>query len=254
MTKLHEILAAEATVTKSWSTLQAETLAKLGKPQFFEGESVTLKMLEENEPNKAIEAAAKVSKALPTNVFDTFKYALAFYGKAEDVQVQKNATNAIAKANVMFRGQVIFTGLPIDQLLGLETRLKQVRELFLAMPTLDAGRNWTFDANQGCWVGEEEVTTKTEKIMVPVILAAATDKHPAQVKESTKDNTIGRFVRIKRSGAATAVQKADAITLVDELLSEMKMARQRANDIVVVDVKIGDKLVEVLLGPLKNPT
>lgn len=252
MAKLHELLAAEKPVTASWNTLHTETLSKLAKPQMFEGEVVALKMLEESEGNKAIEDAAKVHKAMPTNVFATFEYALDIFAKAEDLQFQKNATNAKAKATVMFRGKELLTGMPVDQLLGLEARLMKIRELYLAIPTLDASKSWTFNPNEGCWVGQEEHTTKTEKKLYGVILAPATEKHPAQVKEATEDRTVGKFTRVKRSGAATAVQKAEAIKVVDELLAECKMARQRANDETVVADKIGAKIVEVLLAPLKN--
>jgi hypothetical protein len=97
-----------------------------------------------------------------------------------------------------------------------------------------------------------EFGTKTEKIMVPVILAEATDKHPAQVKESTRDNIVGKFTTVKRSGAATAIQKAEAIKLVDELLVEIKKARMRANDTTTTAEKLGSDLVKVLLAPFKE--
>lgn len=251
MTKLHELLAAEKTVAQSWNTLRAETLVKLGKTQFFEGETVTLQMLEENEANKAIEAAARVDKQLPTNVTATFDYALDLYAKAEDLQFQKNKTNAKATADFTFKGKT-FTGIPIDELLGLETRLAHIRELIMAMPTLDAGKKWTYDRNQGCWISAEEYTTKTEKKLYGVILAAATEKHPAQVKEATEDKTVGKFTRVKKSGAVTAVQKANAILVIDQLTTEIKMARQRANNIEVVKENIGADLVALIMAPLKE--
>jgi hypothetical protein len=101
------------------------------------------------------------------------------------------------------------------------------------------------------WKTESEHTTKTEKIMVPVVLAPATDKHPAQVKESTKDSVVGTFSTVKRSGAVTAVAKSEAIKNVDELLVAIKKARMRANETTVVNDKFASALVEVLLNPLK---
>lgn len=252
MTKLHEVLAAEKTVSAAWSTLYEETLKKLGNNHFFEGHTKSLKMLEDSPGNEAIEAQAAEHKALPTNVHDTLEYTLGILARHEDLQLQKNLTNTMAKADVEFRGQTIFTGLPVDQLLGLEARLTKVSTLFVTMPTLDASKNWTYDSQLGCWVAPPEHTVKTEKIMVPVVMSPATDKHPAQVKESTKDNTVGKFTSIKRSGAVTAVQKAEAIKLIDELMVEVKKARMRANETVVVDAKLGKDLLALLMAPLKN--
>lgn len=254
MTKLHEILAAEKSVNASWATLKTDTLTKFAKPEhFFSGHTKRLAMLEDNPANKAIEAAAKEDKALPTNVYDTLDYALGIFANAENLQYQKNATNAAARASVEFRGTTILADLPVDQLLGLEARLEALRTVILAAPTLDAGREWTFDTTQGCFVAEPESTTKTEKIMVPVVLAQATDKHPAQVKESTKDNVIGSFSLIRRSGAATAVQKSEAIKVIDELAVEVKKARMRANSTDLVgEVKVGDIIKALLLTPFKN--
>lgn len=252
MTKLHEVLAAEKTVSAAWNTLYEETLKKLGNNHFFEGYSKSLKMLEDSPANEALEAAARDDKALPTNVHDTLEYTLGILANHEDLQLQKNYTNTKAMADVEFRGRTVFAGLPVDQLLGLEARLAKVRTLFVAMPTLDASKNWSYNEALGCWVAPPEHAVKTEKIMVPVVMSPATDKHPAQVKESTKDNTVGTFTLVKRSGAVTAVQKSEAIKLIDELMVEVKKARMRANETTVVDVKLGQDLLALLMSPLKS--
>lgn len=253
MAQLHELLAAEKTTVAAWNTLQTETLKKFGNEHFFNGGTKVLQMIEDSEANKAIEAQAREHKEVPTNVFDTLEYALDIWARMENLQVQKNLTNASARASVEFRGQTLLADMPVDQLLGLESRLQKIRELYAAMPTIDAARKWSRDAkeNKNVWVSDPEYGTKTEKIMVPVVLAPATDKHPAQVKESTKDNVVGKFTLIKRSGAVTAVQKSEAIKLVDELLIEIKKARMRANETEVVNRDIGKVLTTLLLNPLK---
>lgn len=252
MTKLHELLAASKTVSDSWNTTYADALTKLGKPITFEGESVTLKMLEESESNKAIEAAASTYRPLKTSVVATLDYALGFFAKYEDHLLAKHETNAKAKADLQLDGVVIATGLTSNYLIELGKRLGKLRELALAAPTLDAGKPWTYDSGQGQWAAAPEITTKTEKIMVPVILSPATDKHPAQVKESTKDNTIGKFTRVKRCTALTALQKAGLITLIDKLILEAEMARQRANDTVVVTGQVGGNLVRIIQEQLEK--
>ena len=44
-----------------------------------------------------------------------------------------------------------------------------------------------------------------------------------------KDVVVGTFTNIKLSGAATTLQKAQAIELVDDLIAATKQARMRAN-------------------------
>lgn len=251
MTKLHELLAAEKTVSAAWNTLYEETLKKFGNEHFFAGHTKSLKMIEDSPANEALEAQAHDHKEVATNVHDTLEYALEIYGRAEDLQFQKNLTNAVTGADVNFRGSMLFHNLPVDQLLGLEARLAKIRLLYLAVPTLDASKSWKLDEMTGTWVSQPEYGTKTEKIMVPVVLSPATDKHPAQVKESTRDNVVGKFTNVKRSGAATAIQKAEAIKLIDELLVEVKQARMRANDTLVKTNKLGGDLVATLLAPFK---
>ena len=88
MTKLHEVLAAEKTVSSAWNTLYEETLKKLGNSHFFEGHTKSLKMLEESAGNEAIEAQAAEHKALPTNVRDTLEYTFGILASHEDLQLR----------------------------------------------------------------------------------------------------------------------------------------------------------------------
>lgn len=250
MSKLHELLAVEQTRSKAAELLLAETQAKFGKPHFFTGELKTLKMLNESPENTAIEAAAREEKPLPTTVVETLEYALESWSKAEDVRFQINATNQSAKAELLFRGEVVATDVPVDELMGLEARLTGMRNVFAAMPTLDASKKWVnLDSGKaGAWETQNvEQTSKTEKKFEPLILAAATDKHPAQVKEAYRDAVVGTFSRITQSGAATSKQKADVLSTVDELIAETRQARMRANSTEAVKDKIGGKIVSLLL-------
>lgn len=259
MTKLHELLAAEKTPTGAWNAVREDTLKKFKNPtHFFEGHTKSLKMIAESAENEAIQAQAREEKPVTTTVLATLEYALDLFANAENLQAVKNATNRIAIAHVEFRGQRILAGLPVDELLGLEARLARLREVWEAAPTLDATKHWVRATAQGVGVWETqypEETTKTEKRMTPVVLAPATDKHPAQVKEATVDAVVGKITRIGRSGAVTALQKANAIKTVDELVVAIKQARMRANetDVETVD-NVGQVLSAILLRDFREET
>ena len=253
MSKLHEVLAAEKTRVAAWNKLHAETLHKLKTPsEFFVGHSKSLSMIEDTPSNKALEAQASEEKKVTTTVRDTLKYAFDVFASSEDLQFQKNATNRTASADVMWRGSHFLINLPVDQLLGLEARLVKIRELYEVMPTLAGSKQWEHNAAdpERVWTATHpEINTKTEKRMVPVVMAKADAVHPAQVQAVNKDEVVGTVTTIMRSGACTTNQKAAALALIDELLVEVKQARMRCNETEVVQGQIGSVIAKLLMSP-----
>lgn len=254
MTKLHELLAAEKTPTGAWNQLFDDTLKKFKNPaHFYEGHSKSLAMIEESPGNKSIEEQAREEKPVTTNVYDTLDYALGVFAKAENLQFQKNATNRIATGTVMWKGKPLLENMPIDELLGLESRLTKIRQLFSEIPTLDATKHWAKADGLGRHIWETkfpEETTKTEKQVIPIVMSEATKEHPAQVNAVQKDVVVGKFTTTKRCGSATAEQKAEAIKQIDELIIQIKQARMRANETEVEKVEIAQTLVDLILEPL----
>jgi hypothetical protein len=253
MSKLHELLAAEKTPTGAWNQLFEDTLNKFKNPtHFFDGHSKSLAMIEDNPGNKAIEDQAREEKPVTTTVYDTLEYALDIFGKAEDMQYQKNSTNRKAVGTVEWNGKPLLIDMPVDELLGLEARLTKLRQLYMEVPTLDATKHWVLAENIGkhVWATKfAEETTKTEKQVIPIVLKDATKEHPAQVQAIQKDVVVGKFTTTKRSGSATALQKAEAIKIVDELLIEVKQARMRANETEIDKGSIASVLLPILLAP-----
>lgn len=253
MGKQHELLAVEKIKSDQANRLMQETINKFGKYEYFQGHIKTLKMLEDSPQNQSLENAAAENKNMPTTVQETLEYFMPVWATAEDVIFQKNKTNQVANADLMFRGQIIAEKVPVDELLGLESRLEKIRALMAAMPTVVASVKWEKDVNSGragAWVATDaEKTTKTEKTMVPVVLAEATDKHPAQVRESSVDKVVGMFTKINYSGAATSAQKAEVLSRIDDLIAEVKQARMRANSVETVTDRIGSVITNLIMQP-----
>lgn len=95
----------------------------------------------------------------------------------------------------MLDGNVVAADVPVDFLLDLEKAIPRWRAMFAAMPTLDPSRKWEKD-RPGVWKSDSPKTSQTEKVMYPVELSPATEKHPAQVKEASK----GAYAREQRRG------------------------------------------------------
>jgi hypothetical protein len=68
-----------------------------------------------------------------------------------------------------------------------EKQLVDVKTFISSLPVLDNSESWIYDPQQECFATEAKFTTKTKRIVKPVILYEATKEHPAQVKESSED-------------------------------------------------------------------
>lgn len=246
---LHELLATEKNYTSQVNKLHLETLQKFDKDHFFKGFIKTLKMLKDAPNNEQLELAGSENKELVTTVKQTLDYLLSFWVKSEDLQATKNVTNQSAIANVEVNGQVLLINLPVDELMGLEARLLELRKVFEKMPTLDAAKTWIPSSiSDGAWEAPMlDVTVKTEKVVTPVVLYEATKEHPAQVKEVSKDEVVGTFTTKHFSGAATSLQKAQCLERLDLLLVEIKTARMRANTVQLQQTYVGRTIVDFIL-------
>jgi hypothetical protein len=254
MPQLHELLAVEKTANAQMATLASEAPKKFKNNEFFVGSIKTLKMLESSPANTALELAARVDIPVRSTVPEHLDYIFSNFANFEDIKSSIHRTNQNAKADVMWRGEVFLPQVPVCELIQLEERIR--RNWIPAMeaaPTIDAARNWIMDTDSGKFLRKSSVpddTTKTEKIMYPVVMAQATDKHPAQIKEATKDVVVGTFSTTHRTGCITAQQKADLLNTATEFLMEVKKAKTRANMTEIVDVKIGTKIKNLLIGDL----
>lgn len=251
---LHELLATEKNFTAQVNKLILETLSKFDKEHLFKGFVKTLKLLKDAPGNEQIESAGSERKELVTTVPETLQYLLNFWADSEDVQATKNVTNQKAVADVVIEGKLVLNQLPVDELMGLEARLQELRKVFDKMPTLDASKVWLKSMQgEGIWEGSiVDVTTKTEKIITPVVLYEATKEHPAQIKEMSKDEVVGTFSIKSFSGAATSLQKAQVLERLDRLLVVVKQARMRANTVEIVPGRIGHSIVGYLMEPFQS--
>lgn len=249
--KLHEILAIEKSAMGQMNVLLQDTLGKFGKQHFFQGMIKNLKLLKDSPDNSAIEAAGSESKEVITTVKETLNYLARFWTQSEDIQFQKNVANQIAVGTISLEGFEA-KDIPIDELMGLEARLTKLREVFHAIPTLDATKVWqSSSVREGVYMSSTpDITTKTEKIISPLILHESTKEHPAQVREVSKDEVIGTFTTHHFSGAITSLKKAEMLERIDVLLAEIKKARMRANSCEVKESKIGQSIMDYLLKDL----
>lgn len=80
--------------------------------------------------DKAIEAAQRRVKELPTNVPDTLTYIFPFLEKTLDLKLSKHLTNQVAKSDIVLDGNVVAADVPVDFLLDLEKAIPRWRAMF----------------------------------------------------------------------------------------------------------------------------
>lgn len=245
MPKLHELLAVEGDLDGTYKKVLEEaknTFAK--KPAHFFGRHKKLEMFDENAPEAPDEFQEMV-----TTVHDKLGYVASHVVRYLDAVLQKEKTNQMATGDIVVDGTVIAKDLPATFLLGLETRLKAVRAMYEAAPTLPPGMKWEKDSNRGEHVfvmANPEEKFKTAKTFKHKVLYEATDKHPAQIEKWEEVENVGKYITETWSGMISTAGKSSLLGRIDKLIRAVKKARQRANTEEVVEISIGKELIDFI--------
>jgi hypothetical protein len=238
---LHELLAVESDLDGAHKKILEETIVTFTKKsERFIGQLRELIMFEED----GIEYPEEY-KALDTTVKAKLDYMQKTEIRYFNAMLQKEATNQTAVADLIVDNVVIAAGLPATFLLGMETRLKHLRGVYDKIPTLQPGIDWELDLSQGDNIYKTTKPAeklKTETVIEPVVLYEATKEHPANVKESSRVKTVGKYRTTSWSGMITPAEKSILLGKVDKLIRAFKQARQRANTSEVVKKSIGKEL------------
>jgi hypothetical protein len=240
-TKLNQILAIEkgvrATADQALTaahreTQKAEPLSGIARTYLPRAEDGVQLPPETKLPQvKATEAISSASRHL---------------ARLFDVTATKDATNCVARADVVVRGTVLLSSVPVTTLLFLEKQLVDLHTFIVKLPVLDPAEQWTYNGDVGAYASAPAQTIRSKKVMKNHVRAEATEKHPAQVDVYTEDVPEGTWTTVKYSGALPADRVAALLTRVNELTEAVKKAREEANSIEVVDVSIGDTFFEYL--------
>jgi len=245
MTKLHEILAVEGDVAGEYKKILSETGTTFSKKaELFFGFLRVLDMFEEGSPTPPAEF-----KEIDTTVQKKLDYQKKFIIRYFDLVLQKESTNQKATADIEVDGVVLAKDVPATFLLGLESKLKQLREVYNRIPTLPPGIKWLKDENkgEGVYITEKpEEQFKTEKVIIPQILYEATKEHPAQVEKITETKNVGKYSRTSWTGTISPAEKSALLGRLDKLSRAVKKARQRANTEPVVKRTIGKELFDYI--------
>lgn len=242
MTKLNQVIALEKGVkTKAYAEI-SKLHHEVNKTQLLSGISRTYKPRDdegEQFPPESTRVQLKVG-----DVLDQVAITLT---RLFDLTLTKDSANQQAKADIVLPGGVTLAkDVPVSYLLFLEKQLTDLGTFVAKLPLLDPSEKWEWDETTDSFATEPSQTVKTKKIPRNHVLAAATDKHPAQVQVFTEDSLVGYWTTVKYSGALPAVEVKGMLTRVTLLAEAVKVAREAANSVEVVDRKIAGAIFNYL--------
>lgn len=243
MTKLNQIIAlekgvkatAEQTVTNVYHTFQ--------RNEAFNGLVRTYEPLEEDGVQMPPE-----SKKVTVKAADLEKLVASAWTRLFDLTATKDTTNQQAKADIVVDGVTLAADVPVSTLIWLEKRLVELKAIASKIPVTDIAEDWNWDEANQVWRSDTVKTLRQKKVTEFPVVAPATDKHPAQIREVTKDVPEGYWSTTKLSGAVSPKRRTDVLARVATLTEAVKKARETANMTEATDVKIGDSLLSYVFG------
>jgi hypothetical protein len=222
--KLNQLIAVLQSVKANANKGKSEVYQLSQKSALFQGLSRTFQSREEDGFIYPPESQKLTLKA--NELIDKFVQLCSEY---LDLAATQDYANTQARASIVVEGQTILADVPVSHLLFLEKQLQDVKALIAALPILPIDKDWQNDPNRGCYVTSPKETVKTKKITDFVVAYDATEHHPAQIKEVTKDVVEGTWSLIEFSGALPQDRVNLMLRRVDLLQKAVVQAREEAN-------------------------
>lgn len=241
--KVNQIIAIEKGVKNKAHQAITDVYQKIQKPDLVMG--VSRKYTPKDDEG---EKFPPEKKHVQMTVGGALKVVQAQMIELFDITATKDYANCTAAAPLVVDGQTLLDRVPVTYLLFLEKKLVDIYTLVSKLPTLDPAEEWHFDTSSAVYASEPSQTNKTKKVFVPLVLAQATDKHPAQVKKDFEDQVVGSWDTIKFSGAIPATEQQKLLERVEKLQRAVKFAREEANSCQAPDVKVGEKVLGFIFG------
>lgn len=249
MGKLHQVLAVEDSLRqKSNSILQETKKTFSSKGDHFDGLQKIYIAFEEDGTKIAPEV-----KELVTTIRDKIDFTVQAVIESMDTKASISETNAsgITKAEVKV-GNAIIGSFSAITLLELEKALVDLRGVYGEIPTLDPTKKWEVNDKNvpHTYITEPYLSFRSEKTRKALIAAPATDKHPAQVSIYDDEKQVGKYETTYLSGKITPTQKSELLANIDSLISAVKDARARANNVNVLTPSVGKEIFAFIHGDI----
>ena len=243
----HMILAIEKDIKTSAAKVISECSAVFNKSERFIETSKRYTPLNDADNDRPDEEFSP----MVTTVDAKLTYVRPYVEKVVDVLLQKEATNQIAKANVILEnGEIIAKDIPVSALLQYESIFADFRNQVLnTIPTNDPKINWTESTETGerIYVADTVETKRTIKVQEFITLDVG-EKFPKAIEKVSKDQVVGTWYKGQKSGMLSPYAKSQLLKRCDEVIEAIKKARAYANSTEVVNVKCAANIFDFIFG------
>lgn len=244
--KLHELIAVLGDAQTTAAKINGEAMKTFGRPELFT-RTIKDETFLSAEDSEALAKTEELS--METTVADKLAYLVRPNVRYLDTYLTKEAANQQAKGDIEIEGVVLAAGVPVTVLLGLETKLSELRRVYETIPTLAPGGLWVPAPDVGAHVyknAQPDQKSRTRKTIKPIVMVAPTEHHPAQVQAISEDVPVGKVITQTWSGMVTSAYKSELLGRLDTLIRAVKQARQRANGQQAEPRQMGDVLFKFI--------
>ncbi len=246
--RLHQILAIESGVRNQTKKDITALHHALKKKDLLFGLTKVYEPLDEEG-----EQIPEEQKLLQVRTPEALRLASQAFVEIFDITAARDFANCEAKADVVLEdGTVILNQVPAIYLLWMEKQLTDLHTFVSELPTLPTDAEWEFDDQQNAFKSQEIKTARKLKTPYPLVLSPATDKHPANVIEKTKEEVVGYFKATRYSGAMKVQDVSRMKGRVEKLQRAVKFAREQANTVDAPKQNIGSKITEFVFGDISE--
>lgn len=242
MKKLYEVLALEPDLMAKAKTVGKTVVKTFANGEYFVKRSLSYRSLIDGQPeiqSKDTEMAYQV-KDLLAEVRDS-------YGAYIDASLTKEATNVNTEGTLIVGGEE-FAKLPATALLNLEARLAEIREILAEIPTIDPSGKWEYDKSTELLKAGPFARLSTRKVKKTHVAYPHTPEHPAQTETYNEDVPDYEISETIWNSKLTIAEKQRLLRHTDTLIQETKAARLRANDHIIAEVNLAEKLFNYILS------
>lgn len=233
--RLSQVLAVEKQIKNKCNDRGAEILKLLQKPELFDGHRRDFAPATDTS-----EQIPSDSKLVTYYVPKLLKEAVELQAELIDTTYTKDTGNCSISGTLTLNGKT--HQVPVPFLLWMEKQLLDLKALFTCAPTLDLSKKWNQESSN-LWATEPILVARNKKTPTPLVLYEATDKHPAQVQLIEKETLQGYWSISYISSAIPAEVREGYLARVEELLKEVKQAREEANAIRIPQCEIAHDLL-----------
>lgn len=250
MTRLHQVLAVERDVKQTTNRRLTDGYQILQKTPLLSGIAKRYDPRDEDG-----EMFPPDLQQVQVRAVDILRQSQTEFERLWDMIATKDFANMTATADVELEdGTIILAGAPTTYLLWLEKQLNDLHTIFSKLPTLDATEQWTWSAQQNCWVTDEQETHRSKKVPRVLVKAPATEQHQADTEVWHEDVVVGYWKTVKYSGALRETDKRALLDRVIELREAVKVARSKANEAEIEQRQVAGTILDHLFAPLETAT